>query len=111
MFQEQQAVGALPLRIAIRKVCPNIPEPRRTQQRIANRMRQHVAIRVPRRPLIERQRNPPNDEGPARFQPVQVVTYASTRGCMPAQGGTPVSLHLPHQKETETNEKYQRSSI
>src|SRR6266850_580951 len=79
MFEEQQAVGALPLRIAIRKMRADISEPRRTKQRIAKRMRQHVAVRVPHRPLVERQLHPANDKLSPRFQPVQVVADAAAR--------------------------------
>src|SRR5258708_7075561 len=46
MPQEEHAVRAFPPRIGVRKMRPDTADPRRTQQRVAHRMRQHIAIRM-----------------------------------------------------------------
>jgi len=79
MLQKNHAVRALPLRIRIRKMRPDISQPRRPQQRIAHRMRQHVPIRMPHRPFAERHFNPADNQFPAAFQPVQVVSDSAAR--------------------------------
>src|SRR6266849_9930803 len=64
MLQEEHAVRALPLWIGVRKMRPDIAKPRRTQQRIAHSMRQHIAIRMSYWSFVKRQLNPTNDEFP-----------------------------------------------
>src|SRR6266568_2419204 len=104
MFQEEHAVRALPLWIGVRKIRSDVAEPRRTQQRIAKRMRQHVPVRVPHRSFVKRQLNPPNDERPPLFQPVQIIPNSSSdRSRYRNSSSSPFSLHLPHQEETESH--------
>ncbi len=55
----------------------DIAESRRSQQRVAHRMRQHISVRMPHRPFIERQLNPADDQLPPFRQPVQVVPDAA----------------------------------
>ena len=67
VLQKKQAVRALPFRIVIRKMLPDIAQSRRSKERITKRMRQHISIRVTRRPLVERQFYPANNQFPPSF--------------------------------------------
>jgi hypothetical protein len=77
MRQEQQAVRAFPLRIGIGKVRADISRPRRAKQRIAERMRDHVTVRMPHRPFIKRHFDAADDEFAAFREAVQVVADAA----------------------------------
>ncbi len=52
MTQHQAAVGTLPARIGGRKVLANIAQCQRAQQRIAERVQQHVAIGMREQTMI-----------------------------------------------------------
>src|SRR5712692_10341111 len=73
MFQKEQAARALPFRIRVRKMRADVAQSRRTQQRIAHRVRQHVTIRMPHRPLVKPYFDSADDERPPLGQPMQVV--------------------------------------
>src|SRR5712692_10563311 len=109
MLQKEHAVRALPLRIAVRKMCSDIAKPCGPQQRIAHRMRQHIPIRMSHRPLIERQFNPANNKRPPLFKPVQVVpdTYLASL-CSSCLSSPIAVLDPPCKVKTESDEKNQR---
>src|SRR5258707_337667 len=69
MLQKNQTVRALPLRIRIRKMRPDISQPGGPEQRIAKRMCQHISIRMPHRPFVKRQLNPANNQLPPPLHP------------------------------------------
>src|SRR5258708_22640449 len=73
VFQKEQAVCALPLRIRIRKMRADISQACRAQQRVAQRMRQHVAVRMPDGTFVKRQLDASDYELASFRQPVQVV--------------------------------------
>src|SRR5258707_15673609 len=77
MFQENQTIRALPLRIRVRKMSPDIPKPGRTEQRIAKRMRQHIAVRMSHRASDEGQLNPAHNQFSPSFQPMQIEPKAA----------------------------------
>src|SRR5258708_15339808 len=61
MFQENQTVRALPLWIRVRKMRTDVAKPRLPQQRIANTMRNHIAIEVSHVSFVKMQLHPAND--------------------------------------------------
>ena len=61
MLQEQQTVRAFPLRVGVRKVRANVAEAGRAEKRIAQSVRQNIAVRMANRSLIERHVDPAND--------------------------------------------------
>src|SRR5260370_945195 len=79
MFQEKHPVRPLPLWIGARKMRPDTANPRRTQQRIAQRMRQHIAIRMSYGSFVKRQSNPPDHELAPLRQPMQVIADSAAR--------------------------------
>src|SRR5271170_2333793 len=74
LLEKQQAVCTLPLRIVVRKMCPDISEPRRAQKRITKCMSEHIPIRMSDRPLVERNFRSSNNQLPTFRQSVQVVS-------------------------------------
>src|SRR5690242_3535174 len=77
VFQKEQTVRAFPLRIGIRKMRSNIAESRRAEQRIAHRMRQHIAVRVSDRPFVKRQLDTADDESAPFREPMEVISNAA----------------------------------
>ena len=46
---------------------------RRAKQRVGHGMQQNVSVAVPHQPVFELDRHPPENQGPIRGQPVNVV--------------------------------------
>jgi hypothetical protein len=65
MLQETQAMSIFPARIGIRKMRANIAQPRRPQERVADRVRQRVSIGMADRPFFERDLNAAKYQFPA----------------------------------------------
>ena len=77
VLEKQQAVRALPLGIAVRKVRADVAEPRSPQQRIAKRVCHHVAVRMPHWALLVRHFNSPDDQLAPFGQAMQVIANAA----------------------------------
>ena len=81
VFEEPQAIGALPFRIGIRKMSPDVAHPGRAEQSIANSMHQYVTIGMAHWPLIEGHLNAAKNKWPASRKPVQIVPDACAAQC------------------------------
>ena len=77
MLQKLHAISAFPLWIGIRKMRANIAQPCRAKKRVAERMRHNISVRMSNRTLVKRHFDPPDNQFPSRFQPVQVVPDAA----------------------------------
>jgi len=79
MLEENQAGDPLEPWIAVGKVPPDIPESRRTQERISDGMQEHVGVRVPGKAPIVGDFNAAEYAWPSRNEAVDIVSesYAS----------------------------------
>ena len=75
--QQLLAVDALVLRIGVRKVQADVAQGRRTEQPVANHMKQHVGIRMALRPDLVLDLNTAQPQLIALGQLVNVVAYAN----------------------------------
>ena len=71
-FEKNRRVGVLPARIARRKEAANVACRHRAQQRIGNRVQQHVAIRMSGQALGMFQRHSANSQRHAWLECVRV---------------------------------------
>ena len=74
--QEHAAVGALPPRVGVRKVRTDVAQRERAQQRVADRVQQHVGVGMPGEPARMRDRDAAQHERPALDQRVHVESGA-----------------------------------
>jgi hypothetical protein len=77
MFQEEQAVRALPSRIRVGKVRANVAQPGSAEQRVTESVRQNVAVGVSDRSFVKWEFHPANDQLPAFRETVQIVANAA----------------------------------
>src|SRR5215472_1503404 len=73
MLQKNQARCPFPLRVGVGKVCANVTEAGCAQQRVSNRVTQHVAVRVPLRTFLEWHLDAANHQLPSFDERMQVV--------------------------------------
>ena len=73
-LQKSQACGILPLRVGVWKMRANVAQPRGTQERIANGMRQCIAVGMPYWALVEWELDSAEDEFAAFSEAMQVVS-------------------------------------
>src|SRR6266567_6306206 len=112
VLQKEQAVCALPLRIRIRKMRADISQARRAQQRVAERVRQHVAVRMPDGTFVKRQLDASDDKLASFRQPVQVVTDARPHSLRLSPRISPAAaLHPPHQEKAKSHLKNERRGV
>ena len=76
MLEELKAVGALPSRIGIRKMHPDIPLRDRPQNGVRNRMREDVGIRMAVEAERMRYFHAAEHELSALDEPMDIVTYS-----------------------------------
>ena len=69
---EPAAVGAAQTRVGIRKMPADVAQPRRTEQRVADRVQQHVAIGMAEQTLLERDVDAADHQLAPRHQRVDV---------------------------------------
>jgi hypothetical protein len=73
MFEEEQAAGPLPLRIAVREVRADVTEAGSAKKRVTESMDKHIAIGMADRALVERNFNATDDEFAAFGETVKVI--------------------------------------
>ena len=79
VFEKVKAVRAFPLGIAIREMRANIAEAGGTEERIANGVREDVAIGMPDRPFAEGNYDAADDEIAASGEAMQVVANSAAK--------------------------------
>jgi hypothetical protein len=78
VFEKHQAVRAFPFGIGVWEMSSDIAECRCAQQRVAHGVGENIAVGVPDRSFVERERDAADDERAALRQAVQVVADAAT---------------------------------
>ena len=78
VFEENQAVGALPLWIVVWKMRANVTQPGSAKQRIAKRMGEHVAIGMPDGSFVKRDFDSTDDEFSALSEPMKVIANSAS---------------------------------
>src|SRR5690348_1020010 len=112
MFQEEQAVRAFPLRIGVWKMRADIAESRCAQQRIAKRMREHVAIRMSYRSFVKGQFDAADDEGSTLFETMQVVANTGSHLRRTGLGRSPRNpFHSLHEKKAKPHEEKEGQAV
>src|SRR5216684_6394324 len=79
VLEEEQARRALPFRIGVRKMCADVAETGSSQQRVAQRVAQDVAIGMSDRAFVKWHFDPAENQFSSLCQPVQVVS--DSRAC------------------------------
>jgi hypothetical protein len=79
VFEKVKAVRAFPFGIAIREMRANVAEAGRAEERIANGVREDVAIGMPDRPLAEGNYDAADDEIAASGEAMQVVANSAAK--------------------------------
>src|ERR1700682_117170 len=70
--EKLEAIGVLPARIGIREMRPDVAQTRRSQQRIRNRVREYVRIRMSFEAKLRRHGDAAQDQGPPQCGPMHV---------------------------------------
>ena len=79
VLQESQTGGIFPTRIFVREVRADVPKSGGAQQRVANRVRQDIAIGMADRAFVERYFDASDHELAVCREPVQIVTDSGLR--------------------------------
>ena len=79
VFQEQEAVSAFPLGFVVGKMGADVAEAGGSEQRVAQCMRDHIAIGMADGPFIEGHLDAADDKFAAFAEAVQVVANAATK--------------------------------
>jgi len=77
MLEKLQAVGALPLGVGVRKMRADVAKARGAEQRVAERVGDHIAVGVAYRPFIEGDFDPADDELAAFREAMEIVADAA----------------------------------
>src|SRR4030095_2344742 len=96
VLQEHKAAGALPPGIGIGEMCADIAERRSAKERVAQRVRENVAIRMPDWTFIERKCDPADNQRTASRKTVQIVANAAAD--FSHEKGSRLSLKCTNQK-------------
>src|SRR5260221_14739965 len=79
VFKKLQAVRALPLGIGVREMCADVAKPSGAQQRVAERVRDYIAIGMAYGAFVERDFDAADDELAPFGEAMQVVPNAAAR--------------------------------
>ena len=88
--QQRDAVRALVARVGVREVPPDVAERECAEQRIHDRVREHIRIRVAVQSELERNIHAADDAPPSGNEPVYVITVSDPHISSPPCAGTPL---------------------
>ena len=78
LAQQHAAVGALERRVRVGEVAADVAERRRAEQRVGDRVQQHVRVRVAEQAAFVRNRHAADDEGAPLDELVHVVALSDS---------------------------------